>query len=425
MASRRFSELARIRPAGNSHPIAAEEKRRQWTATLSYLNDHHDVEFGPEVPIEIEFGWRQLPPETEARDEFRVWTGFEIQTSDKSMRGCTLVAATYPYSTDWFDWGDFKTILRRGRNQCLQPLRASMAEVQKRLRSHSELANEVLGARPGWLTARLSWPTRTEGLSITARGGSRHSEVWRVFKTSLNRRPGAEREFWCYGVCPEFEKCRDTLKASRQAQRLLEKTDDGTLFMNRRNKGRAPTRLIGATAKALMHQVLESSIIKTLAGGSPKLDEIRKLGKPHQPALLMAQIYDDTMYSLVQRLHQEPGAGIRVSLKDFTRIAAEPVIPDEVPFDQKVVRYRNRFREGGLTAEFRHAIENTLSNGSDPDRIEACAALEGAVKAGYRLHRSFEPILKPIADDKGENHVVRQAARRVLKILRDGNPPTV
>src|SRR5580658_7662900 len=130
MGLRQFYELTGTPPPGDSHEIQAYQRRRQLNVTLSYLNAKFEVEFGDELEVEQEFGWRQLPPNKEGDSAFRVWTGFEFRTQDSSLHDYTLVAATYPYSTDCYDWGDFKPILKRSQSERLQPLSAPEAKVR-------------------------------------------------------------------------------------------------------------------------------------------------------------------------------------------------------------------------------------------------------------------------------------------------------
>jgi hypothetical protein len=423
VGSRRFSDLIGMRPPGHSRPIGRTLRRRQLTATLSFLNSKYEVQFGDEIDIEEEFGWRQLPPETEGGGEFRVWVGFEVQTRDRSLRDCTLVIATYPYSTDWFDWGDFKPILRRGRNERFQPLRAPQERIKELFRSRAKLSTDNLESRPGRLTARLSLPTRTEGLAITARGRSQERSLWTTVEASLNRRRGGKypSDFWCFGACREFEKCCAVLRMSPTAFRMLEATEDGTLFKDRPSKDGTPALQLGPTARRLKENVLESSIVKALAGSSPKLDKIQE--KPVMAALLMEWIYKDTMYSLAQRLRGEPEAGGRVHPEDLAAFADTSNPPDDPSFNDMADRFRAALRERGLTEDFRHVIENRLRGEDDQERITACAALVGAHKARYRPHRTFEPLLQRIAGDPANSAAVRQAARMVLDLMRGSGPP--
>lgn len=422
MGSRRFSELTGIRPPGDSHEIQAYERRHQLNATLSYLNAKHEVEFGDEVPVEQEFGWRQLPPKTEGDSEIRVWTGFEFRTRDPHLRDGTLVVATYPYFTDWFDWGDFKPILKRSRSECLQPLRAPEAELKESFRSRSKLPTERLESRCGWFTARLSMPTRTEGIAITARGRLRNRDAWTVFQSTLNRRTGgtSDTDLWCFGACLEFQACLAALRVSPQARRLLEKTEDGTLLQKRGLKGPSRSLPLGPTARKLGERVLESSMVKALAGSSPKLDKIRTSGKPPLAALLMERIYDDTIYSLAQRLEGEPDSGGRVHVTDLEAIGTEtPGLPE---FDDMAERLSKKFEKHSFDESARIEIEEFLL-GYEPECITGCAFLAAALKAGRQVHRSFEPLLQRIARDPGRDIAVCRAARKVLDLMRGSGPP--
>src|SRR5437762_726540 len=153
-----------------------------------------------------------------------------------------------------------------------------MEEIKRMLRERRKVPNDLIESRSGWLTARLSWPTRTVGLSITSRSRSKKKEgIWRSVQSSLNRKhrhKNGPPELWCFGACHEFEKCREILRNSLRAQHLLEQVDNGTLFESRRSLGRAPFLAIGDMAKSLHSAILESSIIKALAGDSPHLERI-------------------------------------------------------------------------------------------------------------------------------------------------------
>jgi hypothetical protein len=423
MGSSRFYELTGIRPPGHSRPIAPVERRQKLTATLSYMNSSGEVAFGREVKIEQEFGWLQLPPELEGGDEFRVWVGFEVQTRDPELRNSTLVVATHPYSTDWFDWADFKPILNRSREERLRTLRAPGVRLSTMFRSRPELPTENLESRPGWLTARLSLPTRTKGLAITSRARFQTQDVWNVFESSVNGRYQRTRQsdLWCFGACRQFESCRDALRVSPQAIRLFERTEDGTLFNNRKRVGPSPFREIGAIAKALHPAVLDSSIIKALAGKSPKLDTIVAKGKPLLAALLMERIYEDTMYNLVKRVN-EPEAGARVYLKNLETVAAAET-PREGTFAEKIKIFENRFGKQKPPEVFRQKIQGWLTTGCVDDRIAACAALVGAHKTGSRIHGIFEPLLQSLANDPNEDPLARKAARTVLDLMQKDDPP--
>jgi hypothetical protein len=422
MGSRRFSALTGMRPPGHSHPIGQAPRRRQSTATLSFLNSKFEVEFGDEIAIEDEFGWRQIPPETDGGTP-RIWVGFEVQTRDPSLSDCTLVVATYPYSTDWFDWADFKPILKRRRDQRFQLLRAPQERIKELFRSRSKLPTDNLESRPGLLTARLSLPTRTEGLAITARGRSQEQSVWTKVEASLNRRSGGKygSDFWCFGACRDFEKCRAVLRMSPQAQRVLEMTEDGTLFKDRPLRAGTPALQVGPTARSLRENVLESSIVKALAGSSPKLDKIPK--KPAMAALLMEWIYKDTMYSLAQRLRGEPGGGGRVGPKDLTVFPGDSKPPDDSSFDEMAGRFRAALRDAGFAEDFRCLVENKLRDGGEQEQLSACDALVRAHRAGYRPHRIFEPLLERIVGDPANSAAVQQAARKVLDLMRGSKPP--
>jgi len=413
MGSKLFQELTGLRPPGHSHPIGTIARRQKATATLSYVDSLGEVVFGPEAPIEIEFAWRQLPPEREESGERRVLVGFEIQTRDRAMKDCTAVLSTYPYSTDWFDWADFKRTLNRGREERERLLRAPTETVVRRLRSRAELGVEVLETRAGRLTARLSIPIRTAGLAIRSRRGLKSRDVWMAVDAAMNGRYGRDKrlDLWCFGACRDFERCREFLRISDHATRVLERTQDGTLF--RQAQGRAPRLDIGTEARALAGPVLESSIIKALAGESPKLLTI---GSPRRVSRLMEGIYLDTMYNLARRLRERESGG-RVWLKDIERTVAAPV-PSEKPFDEQIDFFREELKRRRPPEEIRYAIEAALSSKDAAERESACAALIAWQEAGYRVPRALEPRLKAIAGDPTEPSSLRKAARLVLRLMR-------
>jgi len=386
--------------------VAAVERRRKSYATLSYVNSAAEVEFGRQVEIEHEFAWRQLPPQKEGSREFRAWTGFEIQTRDPELRDCTAVAAMYPYSEDWFDWGDFKPVLNRSRKERLQHLQLPMERIHAMFRSRQECRFEPLETRPGWLTARLSNPTRTDGYAITSRARSQQT-TWRAIGSSMNGRHqrSGKPDLWCFGACREFERCRELLRVSPEATRLLERTADGSLFSYRKRLGPSPSLGIGPTAKGLAQAVLESSIIKALAGKSPTMERTLESGKPPTVALLVERIYDGMMYNLVKRL-KEPEDGRAAGLENM-----------EATFNERVEFFFKRFHESQPAESFRSHVEKWLAGGSDGDRIAACAALAGFHKAGFRPQRSFVGLLRPIIEDPNENPSVRLAAQTVLELI--------
>lgn len=117
MASKRLLDFVRLYQPGHSHPIGTIARRHQVTATVSYLDSSGEVVFGDEAPIEVEFAWKELPPARNGSSDCRVWVGFEVQTRDTRLKDCAAVIATHPYSTDWFDWADFKRTLNRGREE--------------------------------------------------------------------------------------------------------------------------------------------------------------------------------------------------------------------------------------------------------------------------------------------------------------------
>lgn len=419
MGSFRVRDLTGMVPPGHSRPIGTLPRRPRVTATVSFLNESGEVEFGEdEVEIEAEFGYLQLPPQTPGGED-RVWIGFQVQTEDKTLRNATLVLATYPYSTDWFDWSDFKPVLKRSREQRLEPLRAPMEEIKRMLRERRSAANDLIETRSGWLTARLSWPTRTVGLSITSRARSKRKKgIWRSVQSSLNRRhrhKNGPPELWCFGACREFEKCREILRHSLRAQHLFDSVGSGTLFEGRRSLGRAPFLPVGDMAKSLHSAILESSIIKALAGDSPHLERIKRSGKPPLASLLMKRIYEETLYNLVRRLN-EPGTIVDDQGADG------PEEFEEV-FDELVQSSRQRYRTQGFTEIHRHKIDHLLTTGSDSERILACAALVGASKAGHRVHRIFHKPVQAIWQDRSESPEVRKAARASLDSMRRDDPP--
>ncbi len=424
----RLAELIGKLAPDRSRPIAPTPRRICLTATLSQLNSSHQVEFGREVPIEREFGWVQLPSDPQ-EEQYRVWVGFEIQTQEQVLKDATLVIATNPYSTDWFDWADFKPVRKRSAESLLRPFTHSRESTGSLLRSRKLVKYDPWETRSGgWLTARLSMPTRTDGLGVTAHGRSKTSPEWRAIQANLNRRwrRGDDYGVWCFGGCKDFERCRDSLRASNEAAELLARTDDGTLFDAFRTAGEAPYHDVADWAKALSQPVLDSAIIKTLAGLPPKGDRLFLGKQPRLAARLMTFIYTDTMYNLTKRL-REPRAKVDPVLEaSLGAVSTGQTV--ESDFEDQVEIWYSRFRKRAPYESFRLTIERMLADSdenSERDRAEACAAIAGAHQAGYGIHRSTTEILRRMAADSDEHPHVQQAARKALSAIDREEPSNI
>jgi len=371
MASKLFRDLVNLRPPGHSHPIGTMGRRYKGTATLSYMDSSGEVVFGPETTIVVEFAWRELPPEHEGSGERRVWVGFEVQARDQDVKDFTAVLATHPYSTDWFDWADFKRTLKRSREERERVLREPTETVKERLRSRTELSFDALETSSGVFTARLSTPMRTVGLGITSPKRLSTPDVWVAVNAVTNGRYGrdASSDLWCFGACGDFDRCRELLRVSERALRLLDSTRDGTLFL--KAQGSASSKEIGASARALAKPVLESCIIKALAGESPRF---LKLGSPKSVSRLMEAIYLDTMYNLARRL-REPESGGAVLLKDIERTGAAPEGGQSGSLREQIDFFRRKWEQRRPPEEMRYEIEKVFSNGTAEECTSACAVL--------------------------------------------------
>lgn len=405
--------------ADEARPVGLEKALSRIDATPIRLTSDGVVLMEPEIQLDVIRGL-PLDMRTEDKSSHRppqFANTIEVRCHDSiCSSNQTVVVAAYPYSWDWFSWSRFKKArdagLRRDDKAKLEAMKwiHTAQEADDPASILEEAPFDLFTTNKKWVFARFLGPyERTAGNHITVRTRTPRRSKKRLDVGSPNRFIRTNSA-WLWGICTDFEACRESLEQS--AQELLKESEIDSILSANNHELQGE---MGNYWHTFAPPVLEASIVKALAGIPPSIPLIWKAGVDRLAIHLVAHIYKKYMLNLAMRLgarkvREVPIAESRVRVVD-------PEI-QFVDFRTCVERYRNLLFNMELTAkQAERAIMTTesLLDDDTPQVIEGCAML-CALAERAQLPDSVVLKIKGLSQGPAD---VRAAAREAMDLLNE------
>ncbi|MBZ5525631.1 MAG: hypothetical protein LAP21_25700 [Acidobacteriia bacterium] len=237
---------------------------------------------------------------------------------------------------------------------------------------------------------------------------------------------------WLWGLCENFDLCREQLRNSERAQEWLENPERS--LSNAGPHVRRPAYALKDEAaeffEFMAKPVLESSIIKALAGMPLKMPVFWRDGSRRLAIDLAEDIFHSSMLNLSRRLGSTPQID-PIPTEHGPEAAQPSSFTPEQEFDAWAVvddheeTWREKLARVPLNEEQRKvlfdAVRAKLNSGRESKIIEACGMV-AAASATMTIPSELVTLLNGILDDPPGDLVARSAAY-ALKTIKGYRKP--